>query len=118
MTPIESTGFGFRSFADLHCVLAARMERTSSREVEGFRDISRNRVQFVSIVHLWYRFQECLRVGMPRCLKEHFDGCVFHYAACIHHYHTIAEIGHDAEIVRDQPLGRICLSSKLAEQSQ
>jgi hypothetical protein len=50
-------------------------------------------------VQRWYRFNECLRIGVTRPVEQQFCGPTLHDATQIHHEYSVGEVADDVEVV-------------------
>ena len=57
-----------------------------------------------------------LRVGMPRTVEEVVDLALLDHPAGVHDEDAVADLGHDAQVVRDEHDGRVEPTLELSHQ--
>ncbi len=94
-------------------MLAARMERAAGRRVEDGCGLADDR--FVLHLGIWIRFrhrvQQCFGIRVLRPVEEFFITRKLADPAEIQNQHTVADLAHDRQVVRDdderEPGGRL-----------
>src|SRR5205814_1257033 len=85
-------------------MLAARKERAADRLLAWLRDLTADRPQrpvALARMRLRYAAEQACRVGVAGCREDVADQALFDDLARIHDRDPFADLGDEAEIVRD-----------------
>ena len=104
--------------ADSHRLHAARGEHAAGRLVVQIGNVARNHGQLARSGALPRRiaFQKRTGVGMRGLMEDRAHRAGLDHLARVHHHYLVAELGDQAEIVRDHHDRRLQLAPELADQ--